>query len=164
MENSSLSNWINIPLFFIKFFSNVTIGILFLYLSNIFKTLDKPEQAKGFRNATLIAILPIFAAFLISFILGALFNPIIDLKYTPEIIKSILIFLQGLFWVYIGCFLIPSCIFFIIWISILILINYFKGRYEKATAYLLSFFVALVAAYFWWINRGYGTFSKNWGW
>lgn len=164
MERNAFSDWINIPLFFIKFFSNVTIGVLFLYFSNIFKTLDKPEQAKGFRNAALIAILPIFATFIFSFFLGALFSPIIDSKHVPEIISSIALLLPGLLWVYFGCLLIPSCIFFIIWIIILTLINYCKGRYEKATAYLLCFFVALVAAYFWWINRGYGTFGKNWGW
>jgi hypothetical protein len=164
MENGMLSNWIKLPFYLLQFFSNITIGILFLFFFGIFKTLDKPEQARGFRNSALIAIIPIFAAAIFTFLLGGLFTLIVDSKYAPETIKPTLSLLPSLFWVYICCFFIPSCVFFIIWIIILILINLYKNRYEKAMVYLLSLFVALVATYFWWTSRGYGTFSKNWGW
>jgi len=144
--------------YYFKFFTFLPMTIILAILFIVYRNLGNREMAIGFRNAMFIAILPIIGVILL--ILGPTY---LARVFGIEVI-SLPSSLTMIVWILFGCFLIPSGLFFMVWVTTLLVINIIKKRYKRARAYFISLLFLIPFFVCWWISRGYGTYTETWGW
>jgi len=155
MRELSILDKLHILFYYFKFFTFFPMTIILVILFAFHRKSGNREMAIGFRNGIFIAILPILVVILLTFGPYHIFG--IKVISLPDS-------LTGMIWIVFGCFLIPSGLFFMARVTILLIINIIKKRYKRAKAYLISLLFLIPFLVCWWITRGYDTYTETWGW